>query len=197
MLELVVLKKYLKNPIHLPPLSSWVFFLIKHNLYFLSLDSQVVHHGRSLLWGLVPRLWCVFVAGEATIPQGQGHLLSFQAARETRLQYYHWNHQPKGEVDTMENHLNFELWEGFIATKLGWIYQNSRAREREASEDLIDTICDALRKNLAGDTINGYRYWEISKAVLDTEMKWAHLNAGTCMQKCGGRAGYIFPMPKC
>ena len=34
-LELVVIEKNLKNPIHLPP-PSWVFFLIKHSIYFLN-----------------------------------------------------------------------------------------------------------------------------------------------------------------
>ena len=37
-LELVVFEKILKNPIHSP---FWVFFLIKHSLYFLNLDRRL------------------------------------------------------------------------------------------------------------------------------------------------------------
>ena len=68
MFELVVLKKYLKNPIHLPPLFSWVFFLIKHNLYFLSLDSQAVHHGRRPVMGTSSKTLMCFCCWRSNDP---------------------------------------------------------------------------------------------------------------------------------
>ncbi|GAB4841654.1 hypothetical protein Ancab_022368 [Ancistrocladus abbreviatus] len=46
-----------------------------------------------------------------------------------------------------------------------------RIRERGASEDLFETICEVLRRDLAGDVINvwGDRPVEVSEAVLDIE----------------------------
>ncbi|CAK7346503.1 unnamed protein product [Dovyalis caffra] len=46
-----------------------------------------------------------------------------------------------------------------------------KIRERDASDDLFEVICGVLRKDLAGDTINGWgdRPIEMSEAVLDIE----------------------------
>jgi hypothetical protein len=46
-----------------------------------------------------------------------------------------------------------------------------RIRERDASDDLFEVICGVLRKDLAGDTINGWGDCpiEMSEAVLDIE----------------------------
>lgn len=44
-----------------------------------------------------------------------------------------------------------------------------KIRERDASEDLFNVICGVLRKDLAGDAINGDCPIEMSEAVLDIE----------------------------
>lgn len=44
-----------------------------------------------------------------------------------------------------------------------------KIRERDTSEDLFNVICCVLRKDLAGDAINGDCLIEMSEAVLDIE----------------------------
>lgn len=44
-----------------------------------------------------------------------------------------------------------------------------KLRERDSSEDLFNAICGVLRKDLAGDAINGDCPIEMSEAVLDIE----------------------------
>ncbi|KAF9686910.1 hypothetical protein SADUNF_Sadunf02G0039000 [Salix dunnii] len=59
---------------------------------------------------------------------------------------------------------------GPISLQQIWL-EFQRIRERDASDDLFEVICGVLRKDLAGDTINGWGDCPIdmSEAVLDIE----------------------------
>ncbi|XP_050237324.1 protein LONGIFOLIA 1 isoform X2 [Mercurialis annua] len=91
--------------------------------------------------------------------------------------------QRKLIFDTIQEILNrkrrFSSWKASICvnssregTTLQQIWSEFRIiRERESSDDLLEVICGMLKKDLAGDALNGWRdcQIEMSDAVLDIE----------------------------
>lgn len=61
-------------------------------------------------------------------------------------------------------------WKAGGEARLSQIWSEyQKIRERDTSEDLFNAICSVLKKDLAGDAINGDCPVEMSEAVLDIE----------------------------